>query len=351
MDIPCPPILVNLVVNGRPIKALAQPTKQAFMYVFDRTSGQPVWPIEERPVQKGTVPGEWYAPTQPFPLDATGKPFNYDTQGFVDDDLIDFTPALRAEARQIVTKYQMGPIFTPPVVSRIEGPLATLVIGSGGGGTNWPGGSFDPETRILYVSSNKSLSQLGLVPPRDPSKNDMQFVQGNAAQGARTRAGAGGAAEPAAEGGGDAGALTVQGLPIMKPPYGSIAAIDLNKGQVIWRIAHGDTPATIANHPALKGLTIPRTGRPGTVGQLVTKTLLVVGEPGFGPTPSGQRGAMLRAYDKASGTEVGAVYMPAPQGGSPMTYLWNNQQYIVVAVGGAGYAGELLAFRLPASAR
>ena len=349
MDIPCPPILTDLVINGRPVKALAQPTKQAFLYVFNRETGQPIWPMPERPVTRGEVPGEWYAPTQPIPLDATGKPFNYDVQGFVDDDLIDFTPALRAEARQIVTKYQMGPIFTPPVVSKVEGPLATLVIGSGGGGTNWPGGSFDPETRIVYVSSNKSLSQLGLVPPRDPAKNDMQFVQGNAAQGARTRAGAGSAPAAPAEGGGEGGGgggLTVQGLPIMKPPYGLLAAIDLNKGQMIWQIPHGDTPAAITNHPLLKGLTIPRTGRPGTVGQLVTKTLLVVGEAGFGPTPNGQRGAMLRAYDKASGKEVGAVYMPAPQGGAPMTYQWQDKQYIVVAIGGAGYSGELLAFKL-----
>jgi quinoprotein glucose dehydrogenase len=354
MDIPCPPILVDITVNGRPVKALAQPTKQAFLYVFNRETGQPIWPIEERPVAKGDVPGEWYSPTQPIPLDATGKPFNYDTQGFTEDDLIDFTPALRAEAKQIVAKYKLGPVFTPPVVSKIDGPLATLVIGSGGGGTNWPGGSFDPETHILYVSTNKSLSQLGLVPPRDPGKNDLAFVQGNAAQGARTRAGAGGGpaapAGPAGEGGrgegGGGGALNVQGLPIMKPPYGSIVAIDLNQGQILWRVAHGETPANIANHPLLNGLTIPRTGRPGTVGQLVTRTLLVVGEPGFGPTPSGQRGAMLRAYDKATGKEVGAVYMPAPQGGAPMTYMWRDRQYIVVAIGGAGYSGELLAFRL-----
>ena len=352
MDIPCAPILTEVVVNGRTIKALAQPTKQAFLYVFNRETGEPIWPMPERPAAKGDVPGEWYSPTQPIPLDATGKPFNYDTQGFVDDDLIDFTPALRAEARQIATKYKMGPIFTPPVVSKIEGPLATLVIGSGGGGTNWPGGSYDPETHIVYVSSNKSLSQLGLVPPRDPTKNDLQYVQGNAAQGARTRAGAGSApaAPAAAEGGeGGGGGLTVQGLPIMKPPYGLLAAIDLTKGQMIWQIAHGETPATITNHPLLKGLTIPRTGRPGTVGQLVTKTLLVVGEPGFGPTPSGQRGAMLRAYDKASGKEVGSVYIPAPQGGAPMTYQWQDKQFIVVAVGGAGYSGELVAFKLGAS--
>ncbi len=387
MDIPCPPILVNLVVNGRTVKALAQPTKQAFMYVLDRVTGQPVWLIEERPVARGDVPGEWYSPTQPFPLDAHGKPFNYDRQGFVADDLIDFTPELRAEAMQMMTKYKLGPVFTPPVVSKIEGPLATLVLGSGGGGTNWPGGSYDPDTHILYVSSNKSLGQLGLVPPRDPSKNDLAYVQGNAASGARTTAGAGGgaltapapaarstaaaptarpavaassaqptvaapparpaaaAAEGGGEGGGGAG-LTVKGLPIMKPPYGSITAIDLNKGEILWQIAHGDTPANITSNVALKDVTIPRTGRPGTVGQLVTKTLVVAGEAGFGPTPSGQRGAMLRAYDKATGKEVGAVYMPAPQGGGPMTYMLNGKQYIVVAIGGSGYSGELVAFKI-----
>jgi quinoprotein glucose dehydrogenase len=348
MDIPCAPILVDITVDGRTIKAVAQPTKQAFLYVFNRETGEPIWPIVERPVEKGTVPGEWYSPTQPFPT----KPPAYERQGFVLDDLIDFTPELRAEAEKIASRYKLGPIFTPPVVSRAEGPLATLAIGAAGGGTNWPGGSFDPETQVLYVSSTKSLSQLGLVPPRPETKNDLAYVQGNALSGARTTAGAGaGQAAPptpapaAAEG---AGAnLSVRGLPIMKPPYGRISAIDLKRGEIIWQIAHGETPDNIRNNPALKGLTIPRTGRPGTVGTLVTRTLLIAGEAGFGPTPSGARGAMLRAYDKATGKEVGAVSMPAPQTGSPMTYLLNGRQYIVVAVSGAGYSGELIAFRLP----
>ena len=343
MDIPCAPILVDITVDGRTIKAVAQPTKQAFLYVFNRETGEPVWPIVERPVEKGTVPGEWYSPTQPFPT----KPPAYDRQGFVLEDLIDFTPELRAEAEQIASKYKLGPIFTPPVVSRIEGPLATLAMATAGGGTNWPGGSFDPETKTLYVSSNKSLSQLGLVPPRPETKNDLPYVQGNAASGARTTGGSGsGTAAPAAEGGGG-GALTVRGLPIMKPPYGQISAIDLTRGEIVWQVPHGETPDNIRNNPALKGVTIPRTGRPGTVGTLVTKTLVIAGEAGFGPTPSGARGAMLRAYDKRTGQEVGAVYMPAPQTGSPMTYLVNGRQHIVVAVGGAGYSGELLAFRLP----
>ncbi len=345
MDIPCAPILVDIVVNGRAIKAVAQPTKQAFLYVLDRATGEPVWPIVEKPVEKGTVPGEWYSPTQPFPT----KPPAYDHQGVLPDDLIDFTPELHAEALDLVSKYKLGPMFTPPVVSRIEGPLATLTMATGGGGTNWPGGSYDPETHIVYVSSQSQITPLGLVPPRDPTKNDMAYVQGNAAAGARTRAGAGSApaapAEPPAEGGG--GGLTVRGLSLVKPPYGRITAIDLTKGEIVWQVAHGETPDSVRNHPALKGLNIPRTGRPGTAGTLVTKAVVIAGETSFGPTPSGQRGAMLRAYDKATGKEVGAVYMAAPQGGSPMTYMLNGKQYIVVAISGPGYSGELLALRLP----
>jgi glucose dehydrogenase len=348
MDLACAPILADITVAGRPIKAVAVPTKQAFLYVFNRETGEPVWPIEERPVEKGDVPREWYSPTQPFPT----RPPAYDRQGLLIEDLIDFTPELRAEAVQLVSRYKIGPVFTPPVVSKLGGPLATLAMATAGGGTNWPGGSFDPETQILYVSSSKTVSQLGLVPP-DPKKNDMFYVQGNAATGARTAPGAGSGPTPgpglaAAAGGegGGGGGVTVRGLPLVKPPYGTISAIDLSKGEILWQVAHGETPAVVRNHPDLKGLTIPRTGRLGTVGTLVTKTLLIAGEAGFGPTPSGQRGAMLRAYDKATGREVGAVYIPAPQGGSPMTYLWKGRQYLVIAVSGAGYAGELIAFRL-----
>jgi quinoprotein glucose dehydrogenase len=349
MDLSSAPILADITVNGRPIKAVAVPTKQAFLYVFNRETGEPVWPIEERPVPKGDVPREWYSPTQPFPT----RPPAYDRQGMLIEDLIDFTPELRAEAVQLVSRYRIGPIFTPPVVSKIEGPLSTLAMAAAGGGTNWPGGSFDPETQILYVSSSKSVSQLGLVPPADPKKNDMAFVQGNAATGMRTSPGAGSAPDPApaqppapapAEGGGSS--LSVRGLPLVKPPYGQISAIDLKRGEILWQVPHGETPDNVRNNPALKGLTIRRTGRVGTVGTLVTKTLVIAGESSFGPTPSGQRGAMLRAYDKATGAEVGAVYMPAPQGGSPMTYMMNGRQYIVVAVSGAGYSGELIAYRL-----
>jgi quinoprotein glucose dehydrogenase len=327
------------------VKAVAQPTKQAFLYVFNRETGQPIWPIEERPVEKGEVPGEWYSPTQPFPT----KPPAYERQGVSIDDLIDFTPELRAEAVKLVSKYKLGPMFTPPVVSKIDGPLATLSRAQAG--TNWQGGSYDPENHVAYVYSTGAIGAYGLVPPPNPNVSDMEYVQGNAAAGARTRGGAGSSAGgtraassgEAAEG----GALTVQGLPLGKPPYGRISAIDLNKGEILWQIAHGETPDNIRNHPALKGLNIPRTGRPGLIGTLATKTLVIAGEGGYFTLPSGARGAMLRAYDKATGKEVGAVYMPAPQSGSPMTYMLNGKQYIVIAISGGNYSGELLAFRLP----
>ena len=339
-DLPCAPILVDITVNGKLIKAVAQPSKQAFLYVLDRVTGQPVWPIEERPVPKGDVPGEWYAPTQPFPT----KPPAYDRQGLSLDDLIDFTPELKAEAVKAVSRYKIGPIFTPPVVSTWEGPLSTLMLPSLGGGTNWPGGSFDPETGILYVYSATTVGQAGLL-VSDGKRSDMSYIMGTARNPAAPPPASGGGGGAAAEGG--LGGPNVQGLPLVKPPWGRITAIDLNKGEFVWQIAHGATPDAVRNHSALKGLDIPRTGQSAHVGTLVTKTLVIAGEGGFTTTSTGQRGAMLRAYDKKTGTEVGSVYMPAPQSGSPMTYLVNGKQYIVVAISGGTYSAELLAFRLP----
>ncbi|HEV8415756.1 MAG TPA: pyrroloquinoline quinone-dependent dehydrogenase [Bryobacteraceae bacterium] len=346
MDIPCAPILVDLTINGQTVKAVAQPTKQAFLYVFNRVTGQPIWPIDEKPVEKGSVPGEWYSPTQPFP----SKPPAYDLQGFQLKDLIDFTPALRAQAEKIVSQYKLGPVFTPPVVSKAEGPLATLALATSGGGTNWPGGSYDPETHIAYVFSQRSMSILGLV-PSDPRVTDEAYIQGTAKTGARTVGGSGADAAAGTKSANDvaaeAGGLTAQGLPLVKPPYASINAIDLNRGEILWQVAHGETPDNIRNHPALKGLTIPRTGRAGVIGTLVTKTLVIAGERDTFTLPSGQKGAMLRAYDKASGKDAGAVYMPAGQTGTPMTYILGGKQYIVVAIGGTGYEAEFMAFRLP----
>jgi quinoprotein glucose dehydrogenase len=327
-DIPCAPILADLIVDGKPIKAVAQPTKQGWVYVFDRITGNPVWPIEERPVEKGDVPGEYYSLTQPF----VTKPPAFERQGVSIDDLIDFTPELRAEAEKMVARYKLGPLFTPPVVSKWEGPFATLMLPNVTGGANWQGGSLDPETNMFYIFSNTNISALGLA-PGDGVKSDMLFVRGFAT-------------DPAAKDGRAAFPnLNVQQLPLVKPPYGRITALDLNKGTMAWQIAHGDTPDVIKNHPALKGLDIPRTGRQGRIGVLTTKTLVIAGEGGFATTPEG-RGAMLRAYNKATGEDAGAVYMPAPQTGSPMTYLHDGVQYITVSVSGPGVAGELIAFKL-----
>ena len=360
MDIPCAPILADINVNGQNVPALAQPTKQAFLYVFNRVTGKPIFPMDEKPVPQGNVPGEWYSPTQPFP----SKPPAYDRQGVLPDDLIDFTPELHEEALKLVSKYKIGPIFTPPVVSEADGPLAAITAPGSLGGTNWPGGSYDPDTHTVYVFSQSATATLGLVkPPAD--RSDMNYVQGSAAAGrggrggpaagrgpgepgapAAGRGGRGGRGEGGGSGEGGGLGLNVHGLPLLKPPYGRITAINLDKGEITWQIAHGETPDNVKNSPALKGLNIPRTGRSGIIGVLTTKTLVIAGEAGFFTTPSGQRGAMLRAYDKATGKEVGAVYMPAPQSGSPMTYMLNGQQYIVLAISGAGYSGELVAFKL-----
>ncbi|HWI16330.1 MAG TPA: hypothetical protein VNT81_01195, partial [Vicinamibacterales bacterium] len=313
------------------VKAVAQPTKQNWLYVFDRATGKPVWPIEERPVEKGDVPGEWYSPTQPF----VTKPPAYERQGVTVDDLLDFTPELRAEAIKVASMYKMGPIFTPPVVSKWEGPRGTLMIPEVTGGANWQGGSFDPETKRFYIFTNVAITSLSLIPPEN-NASDMLYVRGVARNPDPT-------AKPAGPGGG--GGLNVRGLPLIKPPYATISAIDMNKGEQLWRIPHGETADNIKNNPALKGLTIPRTGRPGRIGVLTTKTLLIAGEGGFATYPEG-RGAYLRAYDKATGADVGQIFMPAPQTGSPMTYMLNGVQYIAVAVSGPGYAGELLVYKL-----
>jgi quinoprotein glucose dehydrogenase len=360
-DIPCAPILVDLSLNGRTIKAVAQPTKQSWVFLFDRATGEPLWPIEERKVPMSDTPLEKTSPTQPVPM----KPPAFDRQGVTVDDLIDFTPELRAEAVKLASRFKLGPIYTPPIVSQWDGPLATLTLPGNNGGPNWPGGAVDPETGILYIYSFTQVAAHGLI--RDPSRSDMEYVRGTARPpaslegaapaprgDARARGGGRGVqsdADGEGEDGGAAARLFVQGLPLIKPPWGRISAIDLDAGEIVWQVPHGETPDAVRNHPALKGLDIPRTGRPaGRIGTLVTKTLVIAGEAGFFTTPAGLRGAMLRAYDKATGKEVGAVYMPAPQTGSPLTYTLHGRQYIVVAISGGSYTGELLAFTLPADA-
>ena len=242
------------------------------------------------------------------------------------DDLIDFTPELRSQALQISEKYKLGPIFTPPVVST-ESQLGTLTLGTSHGGTDWPGGSYDPETHILYVQAcNACLRVKGMIKPK-PGTSDMNYVVDMGKIN-------------------NVGKLPVQGLPLIKPPYGTITAINLDTGEFVWQIPHGTTPDEIRNSPVLKGLNIPPTGQADIAGTLITKTLVICGDPITTTLPQG-RGALLHAYDKTNGKEVGAVFMPAPQVGSPMTYMLNGRQYIVISISGENSASEYIAYRLP----
>jgi len=387
-DLSSAPILMDITVNGKAIKAVAQPSKEAFLYVFDRITGQPVWPIEEKPVPQSDVPMEKTSPTQPFPT----KPPAYARQAVTVDELVNFTPELNEQAKQLVSRYRLGPMFLPGVVSKTEGPIAALTIGTTGGGTNWPGAGADPETHVVYAqAANTGVAPIGLVEP-PAGFSDIRYVAGTAGQpfveregpgfgsaadsplrggalqrqvetaqqearGGRPSTGSGQAAQPTPAAGGrggqtppqgGGGGLTVQGLPLLKPPYGVLNAIDLDKGELKWQVPHGDTPDVVRNHPALKGLNIPKTGQQGSVGLLVTKTLVVLGDPQVTTTPEHPRGAMLRAYNKDTGAEVGAMWMPAQQSGSPMTYKGpDGRQYIVVAVSGGAYSGEYLSFALP----
>jgi quinoprotein glucose dehydrogenase len=330
-DLPTAPMLLDLNVNGRRIKAVAQVTKQAWTYVFDRVTGEPVWPIVERPVPQTDVPGEKTWPTQPFPT----KPPAFDRQGVTLDDLIDFTPELKAEGIKIASQYKLGPIFTPPVVTGANGLKGTLMLPAPTGGSNWQGGAVDPETGMLYVSSVTNLSVWGLI--KDPKRSSMDYI-------------AGGGAPPA--GGAQIGCpgvgLGVQGLPIVKPPYGRLSAFDLNTGEQAWMVPNGDTPDCIKNHPALKGLNIPKTGKPERGGIMVTKTLLFAGEgSGLFAVAPYSGGPMFRAYDKKTGEIISEFKLPANQSGMPMTYMLNGHQYIAVAVGAVNSPAELVALWVP----
>jgi len=321
-DIPTAPMLVDAVRDGQTIKALAQPTKQGLLFVLNRETGEPIWPIEEQPVPGGGVPGEWYSPTQPMPT------IRYGHQGVALDDLIDFTPELREQARRVVAEHRIGPIYTPAVPYDPNGPISTLMVM---GGSNWPGGAYDPETNIVYVTASIGVNSMTICRYPEGSAMPHGICLG-----------------PDAGLFGGPRSVDAQGLPLLKPPYGTIAAIDLTKGEVIWEIPNGETPDEIRNHPALEGVELGRTGRAGQPpGALATRTLLIAAEPGYGPTPSGERGSMLRAYDKGTGLELAALQLPAPQSGSPMTYMRNGVQYLVIAVSGPDYPGELIAFRIP----
>jgi quinoprotein glucose dehydrogenase len=330
-DIMCAPIMCDLKVGGKTIKALCQFTKQALTFVLNRETGEPVWPIVETPVPRGDIPGEAYWPTQPIP----SRPPPVDMQGITENDLIDFTPELRAQAVKLVSNYRIGPLFEPGCVSQYPGPIATIMNPANDGACQWPGGAFDPQTNMAYVFSNLAPAAIGFV-PGDPAMTDLAFVRGTA---------------PAPEGAPPRGRLAVEGMMFLKPPYGRITALDLNKGDIVWQIAHGETPDEVRNAPSLKGRDIPRTGSLGKVGVLVTKTLLIAGDGTSTTGVDGKIGAWLRAYDKATGHEVGQIRMPARVTGNPMTYSLDGRQYIAVGIADPprGQPGRLAVFALPAT--
>lgn len=313
-DLPAPPVLIDIEVDGKPIPAVAQITKQGFTFVFDRRTGEPVWPIEERPVAPSNVPGEITHPTQPFPT----LPEYFQPNGVLESDLNDLTPEILQEAKRIAGQYTLGPVYTPPTVIT-DSNKGTLVMPGSVGGANWQGAVADPETGILYVSSTSSPVVYGLI--SDPDRSNMRYVVGR---------------DPLD------GPF---GLPLLKPPWGRITAIDLNTGKIRWVMANGDTPEEIATHEKLQGVELPRTGHDDRAGLLVTQSLLFAGE-GIGLYGADYGGSKLRAHDKLTGEILAEVDMGVRQSGVPMTYAINGRQYVVVAAGAANRAGELVALAL-----
>ncbi|HEY5084336.1 MAG TPA: hypothetical protein VII48_07445, partial [Rhizomicrobium sp.] len=362
-DLSSPPLLVNITHDGKMVKAVAVPSKEANLYVFDRVTGKPIWPIVEKKVPQSTVPGEETSKTQPFPT----KPKSYARNAITTDDLIDFTPELRAKAVDIIKKnYTMGPMFSPAVLGKPGGPYAVMDIGTLGGGTNWPGAGFNPETHVVFTpAANAGVSLMGLVEP-PAGLTDNKYLEGTAGQPFRINGGPGfGSSSDAPKVSADDAKLAailaahpqtatapppprnVDGLPFVKPPYGVVTATNLDSGDIIWEVPLGDTPDEIKNNPALKGLNIGNTGQQATVGEVITKSLVVVGDGLDSTQPGHPRGAYLRGYDQKTGQQVGAVWMPAPQSGSPMTYSVDGKQYIIVAVSGGNYSGDYIAYSLP----
>ncbi len=314
-DIPAAPILLDLTIDGRNTAAISQPVKQGFTFVFDRATGEPLFDIEEVPVPASDVPGERLSPTQPIPV----KPPSFARQGLSDDELIDFTPELKAKAREILAQYRYGDIYAPPSLAEADdGTFGTLFMPSQTGGANWPGGAADPETGIMYIFSRADVGRMSVS--SRPERSDMDYINLQLRTAPR---------------------LSVDGLPLIKPPYGQIVALDLNEGEKLWDVVHGETPDSIRNHPALAGLDIPRTGQAGRVGVLVTKTLVIAGDGGSYTNADGEQEALLRAYDKLTGKQLGSLSMPAQQTGSPMTYAIDGVQYLVVAIAGSDVPGRL----------
>ena len=313
-DNPHAPQLVDITVGGRRIPALVQVTKQSWAYVFNRETGEPVWPIVETPVPQSDVPGEVTSPTQPFPT----RPAPFEMQGITEDDLVDFTPELRRRAVEAMARFRMGPVFNPPAVQGAKGIEASIHCPGANGGANIPGGAaIDPETGILYVASTKACSAPRLVPGTSvDSASNVQWVS---------------------VGPGGIGGL--DGLPMLKPPYGRITAIDLNTGEHLWWIPNGDTPDALKNHAALQGVDVGTTGARAHATAMVTKTLLIYGE-GRGGRP------LLHATDKKTGKEIAAVTLPGQTTTAPMTFMHEGTQYIVSAISG-NPGGALVALRLP----
>jgi glucose dehydrogenase len=322
-DNPVAPILMDIESGGRRIPALVQVTKQGFAYALDRTNGAAIWPMEDRPMPASRVPGERTAATQLFPT----RPAAYEMQGLTEDDLLDYTPELRRMALEIIRDYQLGPLFNPHVhQGNPEGKRASVMCPSASGGANILGGAVhDPETNILYVASVKSCGAMVLIPGVDAEDPGRQ-TSGRTVVDWHT---AGAASLPG-----------IEGLPLFKPPYGRITAIDMNTGEHLWWIPNGDTPDRIRNHPRLQGVELPNTGTPSHATAIATGSLLIYGEGRGGR-------ARLHAVDKRSGARVGTIELPAPSSTAPMTYLHEGKQYLVVPVGGAGHPGSLVAYRLP----
>jgi len=320
-DPPAAPNVLDIVVDGRPVKAVAQVTKQAFVFAFDRETGQPIWPIEDRPVPRSNVPGEVAAETQPFPT----RPAPFDLQGISTEDLIDFTPELRAEAEEILSDFVYGEMFTPPTLLDAEpsGTQGTILMPGWVGGANWGGSAVDPETGIMYLPSVTSPNVTALVPPADPETSDLRYIRGLPRE-----------------------VPMPQGLPLLKPPYGRITAIDMNSGEHLWMKPNGPGPR---DHPAIAHLDLPWLGQRGRVAPLLTKTLLFLGEGSEAalsilPVAGGD---YFRAWNKVTGDVIWEFELAAGTSGAPMTYMSGGRQFIVVAIGDQDTPGQLVALALP----
>ena len=354
-DVSCAGVICDIPHNGKIVKAIAQPTKQGFVYVLDRTTGKPVFPIPEKKVAKGNVPGEWYSPTQPIP----SAPPPFAKQGVTAADLIDWTPELKARAQDIASHYQLCGLYDPPPLTndKLFGGLCAPGLQ---GGINWPGASYDPETHMLYLFAKNQVGIIGAAvakdgkvvqsggPPPQGSADPNGGVFGGVASlkggSSPFRGRPDGMTAPIVP-----GLASIEGIPIMKPPYGTITAIDLGKGTMAWQIVHGETPDHIKNHRLLRGVTIPRTGQTGILGTLTTKTLVICGDCGLFTDETGRKGARLRAYDKLTGEQKGAVFMDKVQTGATMTYMHKGKQYLVCAQG-SSFGADLVAYALPGEA-